>query len=56
VDTYLLLIEKSELFFYENKFFYLFSKSGFTNKMKKLAMKDERIILIGMEDIENQQN
>ena len=56
VDIYLQLKEKSDLFFYENKYFYLFSKSGFTNKMKELAMKDERIILIGMDNIENQQN
>ena len=31
--------------------FYLFSKSGFTDSLKAIAERDERVRLVGLEDI-----
>ena len=48
---YAALKGKAEMFEYKRKYYYLFSKSGFTEEMHEMAKKDERIRLISMEEM-----
>lgn len=45
------LIKRSELFRYENKYFYLFSKSGFTASCIEASNIRKNVILVSFEDI-----
>ncbi|KAA0257653.1 ATP-binding protein [Deferribacter autotrophicus] len=47
------LIEKSALFDKPNKYYVLFSRSGFTESMIKFAMNNPSVILIGLDDMED---
>ena len=49
MDVYNLLRERSELLNYKNKYYYIFSKSGFTDEL--LELKDERVKMISLEEI-----
>lgn len=51
VDVLNDLISQGELFHYKNKYFYVFSKSGFTNKIKEVAKKQDNIYLISFEEM-----
>jgi len=53
-DSFENLERKSGLFKrYTNKYYYLFSKDGFTEQMKKLAKTNDNIKLIGLNDLFN---
>lgn len=45
------LVERSELFSHEQKYFFLFSKSGFDRKLQKTAKLDDTIRLINFADM-----
>ena len=45
------LIEKSQLFHYANKHYYLFSKHGFTKGCIEKAQDMENVVLVSFEDI-----
>lgn len=45
------LIERSQLFHYKNKHFYLFSKSGFTQSCMEKASQAENVTLVAYSDI-----
>ena len=51
MDTLKNLQRRSELFPYKNKWFWLFSKTGFTDGLIEEAKKDENIKLIRLEDM-----
>ena len=51
-SDYLKLKDNSEIFtFISNKYYYLFSKSGFDNQLIKLASEDNKIKLININDL-----
>jgi AAA+ ATPase superfamily predicted ATPase len=45
------LMDKAAMFAYEEKYFMLFSKSGFAEDVKKAAQQSERVMLVGFEDM-----
>ncbi len=45
------LIQRGEIFFYEDKYYYLFSKSGFEDGLKKYVADKENIKLISLKDM-----
>ena len=50
VDVIDTLIERSELFLYNKKYYYLFAKTGFTDSAKTKADSAKDIILVSFED------
>ena len=50
-DVYTDLKEKAALFTDKDIYYYLFSKSGFTEDLIRTAKNDERLTLVGLEDI-----
>ena len=49
------LVEQSKLFHYSEVYFYLFSKSGFTEGCKELAQKIKNVVLVEYKQIANQE-
>jgi hypothetical protein len=51
VDVLAALIKKSELFSYKNKWFWLFSKTGFTDRLAAEAGRHTNVRLVRFEDM-----
>lgn len=51
MSIYEKLVMRSHLVDRQNKFYYLFSKSGFTDELKKFAAMQNNLKLVGLEDI-----
>lgn len=50
-DILIKLIDRSKVLNADNKYFYIFSKSGFTNELKDYCKKDRRVYLIEFADM-----
>ena len=50
-DAYSELRRKAEIFAGKDIFYYMFSRSGFTSGLKKEAEKDDRLMLVTLEDL-----
>jgi hypothetical protein len=51
IKTLNLLLERSQMFAYENKYYYLFSKSGFTKQLIEKSKEDSHINLIHLDNL-----
>jgi AAA+ ATPase superfamily predicted ATPase len=53
VDTDVIekLILQSKLFHYKNNYFYIFAKSGYTDKCKEMALQNKSIYLVSFDDM-----